>query len=332
VNGPSRSYQWTVTPSIANTKWESLRPVGLDIFQHNDKDELVFYVGFFTPHDLVMGVPRSGTLLMAPTGFGAVPSGSLGNFGVAGTAVFGSTNVQTDIQNSVLAPVSGLWGLGRFPTPMGFAAMTDAPFGTQTSGAYDSNNLGFYGMVGTHPTNKQHTGFNWHLAYFDRNGDIKATSSNHLTLTDWYAWQLAASYQWEKVYLGFQYYDAHSKNYAIADFANPATGINRYSVSTPFANTLGEDTLSRSFMGIVNWQFNKRGSVTARYESAEDKTGLAKLEADVWTLGFNYKTSDHGWFQLEWLAPSTKSTSENGWANTVDINDDLVQLNYKLNW
>jgi hypothetical protein len=328
VNGPSRSYQWTVTPSIANSKWESLRPVGLDIFQHNDKDELVFYVGFFTPHDLVLGVPRSGTLLMAPTGFGFNP--------IAGAAGALNGSTVANVQNDTLAgpAFGGAAQVGRFPTPLAFAAMTDAPFGTSTSTAYDSDNPGFYGMVGTHPTNKQHTGFNWHVAYFDRNGDIRATSTNHMTLTDWYAWQLAASYQWEKVYVGAQYYDARSKNYSFADLATPAAAgaYNRRGLTTPFANVLGGDTRSDSFMGIVNWQFNKRGSLTARYENAEDKTGAARIEADVWTFAFNYKTSDHGWFQLEWIDPTTRATSENGIQNRQDVNDDLVQVNYKLNW
>ena len=74
VNGPSRTYLWTITPSIANSKWESLRPVGLDIFQHNDKDSWLYYVGFFTPGDTSDGIIRSGTLLSANTA-------TLSNFG-----------------------------------------------------------------------------------------------------------------------------------------------------------------------------------------------------------------------------------------------------------
>jgi hypothetical protein len=35
---------------------------------------------------------------------------------------------------------------------------------------------------------------------------------------------------------------------------------------------------------------------------------------------------------LEYISPETRSTSENGVRNTVDINDDLFQANYRLNW
>ncbi|MBI4860845.1 MAG: hypothetical protein HY815_11385 [Candidatus Riflebacteria bacterium] len=316
VNGPSRSYQWTITPSIANSKWESLRPVGLDIFQHNDKESLVFYVGFFTPGDTTQMIHRSGTLLSAPTGFTAVPVTTNLATNVFGTQVDPTVN-----------PGGAAWGLGRFPTPLAYAAMTDAARGVQGQ-TLASDDIGFYFQIGTHPTNKGHEGLTWHVAYFDRNGDLRPATDDFISATDWYAWQLAANYQWEKVMLGIQYFDATSRNYNLAD---PVVDWRRQN-TTPFLNVGGQDTQSRSIMAIVNWAFSKRGNVTVRYEAAEDKTGLAKLEADVWTFGFNWKTSDHSRFQLEWIAPTTKATSENGWRNTSDIKDDLVQLNYKLNW
>ena len=311
VNGPSRTYLWTITPSIANSKWESLRPVGLDVFQHNDKDELVFYVGFFTPGDTSNGVFRSGTLLSAPT-----------DTAIVSTAAGGV------MANGLFAQHDGAV-LGRFPTPYSYAAMTDAARGVSGQNL-STDDIGYYAMVGTHPTNKGHTGLNWHLSYFDRNGDMKASLSDSISRTDWYAWQLAASYQWEKVIASFQYYKANSKNYGAADFAT-GYDIRRLNTS-PFVNPLGEDTVSTSWMGLVNWQFTKHAGATVRYENAEDKTGVARLEADVWTFALNYRTSDHGWLQLEWIAPDSRATSENGVANTVDINDDLVQLNYKLNF
>jgi len=310
VNGPSRTYVWTITPSIANSKWESIRPIGLDIFQNNDKDELAFYVGFFTPGDTSNGMFRSGTLLSAPTD---------STYAYGGTAITAGGLAQIDLLG------------GRFPTPLGYAAMTDGPRGVSGQNLM-TGDIGYYAQIGTHPTNRGHEGLNWHLAYLNRNGDLRPTSSDRISRTDWSAWQAAASYQWEKVLLSAQYYGATSKNYGISDFPAFALADTRRFNTTPFVNLLAQDTQSQSIMGFVNWKFAKRADATVRYEYAEDKTGLARLEADVWTFGANYRTSDHGWLQAEWIAPTTRSTSENGISNTSDINDDLVQINYKMNF
>jgi len=322
VNGPSRTYQWTITPSIANSKWESIRPVGMDIFQNNEKDALCFYVGFFTPGDTSNGVNRSGTLLSAPTGFNALPALN----GINVNNVSPTNQAQLD---TLPNPAGSTYGDGRFPTPLGFASMTDAARGVdgQTLSASD---LGYYGMVGTHPTNKGHEGFNWHVAYFDRNGDLRPSFSSTPSQTDWWAWQAAASYQFQKVLVAAQYYNSQSKNFGTGDILT--TTDPRRMNTTPFLNFQGLDTKSYSLMALINWQFTPRGSVTARYEYAEDETGLAKLQADVFTLALNWRASDHGWFQLEWIAPETRARSENGVLNDTDINDDLVQVNYKLNW
>jgi hypothetical protein len=303
VNGPSRTYLWTVTPSIANSKWESLRPVGLDIFQHNDKDSWTFYVGFFTPGDTSNGFLRSGTLLSQATD----PT-------LAG-------NFQND------AGLNPALGVGRFPTPLADASMTDAARGIDGQ-TLSNDDIGFYASVGQHPTCKDHRGFTWNIAYFDRNGNIRRGFDGAPSLTDWNAWQAMISYQWADVLLMAQYYDATSKNLSFADLAFDA----RRFPSTPFINVFAADTTSQSFMALLNWQFTRRGSFTVRYEDANDSTGAAKLEAEVWTLAFNWRTSDHGWLQLEYISPETRSTSENGVRNTIDINDDLLQVNYKLNW
>jgi hypothetical protein len=312
VNGPSRTYQWTVTPSIANSKWESIRPVGMDIFKLNAKDELAFYVGFFTPGDStsapagVNTFNRSGTLLSSPT-----------SIGVAAAA-------QTD---GLLNPGGGAFGLGRFPTPFAGAAMTDAARGIAGQNL-SFDDIGFYGYIGTHPTNRNHRGFTWHLAYFDRNGDIRADLDEQVSATDWYAWQGALSYQWNKFILGGQYYMGTSENYNTGD----ALADVRRANTTPFLNAAGEDTDSRSAMGFVNFQFSPKGSVTVRYEMAEDETGPAMLEADVFTFAFNWRTSDKGWLQAEFITADSRATSENGVVNSTDIEDDQFQLNYKCNW
>lgn len=306
VNGPSRTYTWTITPSIANSKWESIRPVGMDIFKLNAKDELAFYVGFFTPGDTSNGLLRSGTLISGTTAIGV------------GAAA------QTD---PLVNPAGAAFGLGRFPTPLQGASMTDAARGVQGQ-ALSFDDIGFYGYVGTHPTNRNHKGFTWHLAYYDRNGDIRAGLDESVSATDWYAWQGAMSYQWRKWIIGGQYYSASSENYNTGDAALDARRGN----TTPFVNVLGTETDSRSAMGFVNWQFNPKGALTARYEMAEDETSPAKLEADVFTFAFNWRTSDKSWLQAEYITSDSRSTSENGFSNDNDISDDLFQVNYKMNW
>lgn len=312
VNGPSRTYQWTVTPSIANSKWESIRPVGMDIFKLNAKDELAFYVGFFTPGDAtnapagVNTLNRAGTLLSAPTAIGV------------GAAA------QTD---NLVNPAGAAFGLGRFPTPYAGAVMTDAARGVAGQNL-SFDDIGFYGYIGTHPTNRNHRGFTWHVAYFDRNGDIRPALDEAVSATDWYAWQAALSYQWRKFILGGQYYNGTSENYNTGDAAADLRRGN----TTPFLNVNGEDTDSHSAMGFVNFQFDPKGSVTARYEMAEDVTGAAKLEADVFTFALNWRTSDHGWLQAEFITADSRAISENGVANGTDIEDDQLQLNYKCNW
>ena len=338
VNGPSRTYQWTITPSVINSKWESIRPIGLDIFQHNEKDSLMFYVGFFTPGDTQAGEFRSGALLSQATGFGAgaqndafqvAPTGGLVGLpgGVAGITAAAGGGVAG-------ATAASAFNVGRFPTPFAGAAMTDQPRGVDGQ-TLSSNDIGYYAMIGSHPTNRGHRGLSWHVAYYDRNGNLNPGANQVASLTDWYAWQLGASYQWAHVALAAQYYDGTSRNYSTAALgvsaAIPATGIARTN-TTPFANAAGFDTDSRGFFTLANWQFNRRGSATVRYEHDSDTTGLADITAETWTFAFNWRTSDHGWLQLEYIDPTTRSRSENGIRNLNDINDDLWQVNYKINW
>ncbi|MBI4860846.1 MAG: S-layer homology domain-containing protein [Candidatus Riflebacteria bacterium] len=303
VNGPGRTYLWTLTPSIANSKWESLRPVGLDIFQDIDCDELTFYVGFFTPGETAGGVLRSGTLLSSPTPFGAT--------------------AQTDLS---VNPAGAGFGAGRFPSPLFGPAMTDGPRGVQGQ-SLSATDIGFYGCIGTRPTKKA-DGIRWHLAYFDRNGDLRAGTNEHISQTDWYAWQASASYQWTEYLLLAQYYNGISKNYNTADGIIDA----RRGITTPFVNVGALDTDSASFMFLFNWQFCPKGATTVRFEKAWDETGLARLEAEVLTFAFNWKASDHSWLQAEYITGNSRSRSENGFRNTQDIEDDMFQVNYKLNW
>lgn len=329
VNGPSRTYQWTITPSVINSKWESIRPVGLDLFQHNERDSLMFYVGFFTPSDIQGGEYRSGALLSQNTGFGAFGQNDGGvNFGGRFVGLPGGTTA------------GAAFNVGRFPTPFGGAAMTDQPRGVRGQSnilgdGLSDDDLGYYAMIGSHPTNRGHRGFSWHVAYYDRNGDLRPGLDEDVSRTDWYAWQIAANYQWRKFLLAAQYFDGTSRNYSTAEvgaLGAAAQADARRLNTTPFANAGALDTESQGFFALLNWQFSRRGSMTARFETASDETGAAELQANIWTLGFNWRTSDHGWLQMEWISPDSYSTSENGARNDIDVDDDLFQINYKYNW
>lgn len=332
VNGPSRTYQWTITPSVINSKWESIRPIGLDLFQHNERDSLMFYVGFFTPSDVQSGEFRSGALLSQSTGFGIASQNDGGvNFGGRFVGLPGGTTA------------GGAFNVGRFPTPFSGPAMTDQPRGLRgqslgalagTEGLADDD-IGYYAMIGSHPTNRGHRGLSWHVAYYDRNGDLRPGLDEDVSRTDWYAWQIAANYQWRKFLLAAQYFDGTSRNYTpqeVGAFGVVNTPDLRRANTSPFANAGALDTESQGFFALLNWQFSRRGSFTTRYEHASDETGAAFIKANIWTLGFNWRTSDHGWLQMEWISPDSYSSSENGARNDIDIDDDLFQINYKYNW
>jgi hypothetical protein len=330
VNGPSRTYQWTITPSVINSKWESIRPIGLDLFQHNERDSLMFYVGFFTPSDLQAGEFRSGALLGQNTGFGATSQNDGGvNFGGRFVGLPGGTTA------------GAAFNVGRFPTPFSGPAMTDQPRGVRGQSSFGlgeglaDDDLGYYAMIGSHPTNRGHKGLSWHVAYYDRNGDLRPGLDEDVSRTDWYAWQIAANYQWRKFLLAAQYFDGTSRNYSTQE-VGAFGAVNQPDVrranTTPFANVGALDTESQGFFALLNWQFSRRGSFTARWETASDETGAAEIQANIWTLGFNWRTSDHGWLQMEWISPDSYTRSENGVRNNIDIDDDLFQINYKYNW
>lgn len=319
VNGPSRTYQWTITPTIVNTKWESLRQTGVDIFQNDDSESMWWYGGIFTGSSLNNGVARSGTLLSGPTG-------DYFNLGGGAVAESGAGAVLTDGVNRG----DGL--AGRFANPLGRATMTDAPQGAR-SGTSDEDTLGYYFLVGSHPTDKDKEGLRWHGAYYDNNGEVSNNPGDFVTAADWEAYQLSADYQMDNLLVMGQYYGGESQNNSRFDFSPEGITVAgfdaRHSI-TPFLNDNREDTQSTSWFLLANYSFLDKGSVTARYEEAKDETGLAFLEADVWTLGFNWQTSDHSWFQTEFISPETSARSETGVVNNVDIEDDLWQMNYKL--
>jgi hypothetical protein len=315
--------------------------------QNNDKQELWWFLGFFTngdtqaQRDPTPGIPagiavqsRSGTLLSAPTGWSkGAPAGSSEFDGDATGALtpgtFGFAGLGTVLRRPYgsITPAAPLAAGGSFGTGNRFMnpatnVMTDAPFGVNGQNLHNDT-LGWYALIGTHPKGKDKEGFKWHAAFFDNGGDLRP-GSGFSTAAEWYGWQLSAEYLWTDFYLLASYADFTSKNNAPADILTDS----RRAI-TPLVNAAQADTDSWAWFTLLNYAWDKRGNVTLRYEEARDSTLAAENRADVWTLGLNYKPSHNSWIQLEWISPDSQATAEDGQTNSIDGSDDMWQLNYK---
>lgn len=82
---------------------------------------------------------------------------------------------------------------------------------------------------------------------------------------------------------------------------------------------------------LINYQMNEDSSLTLRYddwENEDDTLGVAGgSEGDAFTFAYNRKTSDTSMFQFEWLSPDEDALNV---AGSGDIDDDLIQLRYKV--
>lgn len=301
VNGPSRTYNWTLTPSVANTFWETLRPVGVELRNGRKEDYWLWNFGVFSNLD---GGPAGGTLLSGV---------QLANLG-GPTDPFGNTS---------------LAATGRFPTPR-LAVMTDAPRGVD--GEIETNDVGFYARLGGQ--NRDNLGFGWQVGYIDNGGDIRPGGGFFGSLSDWYAWQGEVDYKWKHWMVLAQYFESRTRNLTEPELTIGGGAFDTRNVGrgTPFPNAAAEDTNSNSIMGLVTYAWNKKSSLTLRYEDADDETGPALVGGSFWTLGFNHRMNDRGLLQLEYIAADSRARSDTGIQNDIDISDDLFQANYRLNF
>ena len=298
-NGPSRTYNWTLTPSIANTFWEGLRPTGVEFRNSRKEDYWLWNLGIFSNLDA-------------------------NNVGAGGTLLSG---IQTT--NGVSTPIDPLLnGVGfRFPTPR-LSVMSDAPRGIDSQ--TETDNFGYYARIGGQ--HKDNMGFGWNLGYLDNGGSLKSGSSDFGTPSEWHAFNIEADYKWHKWLVLSQYYGGRTKNYTLANL-NPALASfdARYvGRGSPFPNLTGQATDTDSWMNLVSYAWSKESSATVRYESAKDQTGLALIGAKTWTFAYNRKMGDKAMLQAEYITIDSRTRSEAGVKNDIDINDDLAQINYRL--
>jgi hypothetical protein len=304
VNGPSRTYNWTLTPSVANTFLESLRPTGLEFRQGRKEDYWLWNVGVFSnldsPNNRAGGTLLSG-IQVSPAAGAAGPTDPFGNTSAAVT--------------------------GRFPTPR-IGAMSDAPRGVDAG--LESDDVGWYVRLGGQK--RENLGFGWQVGYIDNGGDLRNGNSFHGTRSDWRAFQLEGDYKWKKWLLLGQYYDGRTRNYSTIELTPAIAGfdIRRVFNGSPFPNLGQLDTDTESIMILTSYAWDKQSSASLRYENVTDETGVALLGGQFWTLAYNRRLGDRGMLQMEYVTADTRSRSDNGTQNDIDINDDLAQINYRL--
>lgn len=300
-NGPSRTYNWTLTPSAANTFWESLRPVGMELRNGRKEDYWLWNFGVFSNLD---GNAAGGTLLSGV---------QLANLG-GPTDPFGNTSVAV---------------AGRNPTPR-VGVMSDAPRGVDTE--VDTNDVGFYARLGGQ--NRDNLGFGWQVGYIDNGGDIRPGGGAFGSLSDWYAWQAEVDYKWKHWMVLAQYFESRTRNLTEPELTIGGGAFDTRNVGrgSPFPNAAAEDTASNSIMGLVTYAWNRKSSLTLRYEDADDETGPALIGANFWTFAFNHRMNDKGLIQVEYISADSRTRTDRGIQNDIDISDDLFQANYRLNF
>ncbi|MBI4860844.1 MAG: S-layer homology domain-containing protein [Candidatus Riflebacteria bacterium] len=303
VNGPSRTYNWTLTPSVANSFWEGLRMTGVEVRQGRKEDYWLWNLGVFSNLDMPNGAAGATLLSGTQAASGAGPLDPFGN--LAGT---------------------------RFPTPRA-GVMTDAPRGI--NGETEQDNVGYYARVGGQE--KDNLGFGWQLGYVNNGGEIRPSSSGRGTWSEWDAYQIALDYKWHEWMILSQYYGGRTKNLSVVDLTSGIAGFDyrrSFAVAgflgTPFPNATRADTTSDSVMGLVSYAWSKQSSLTLRYENAVDQTGNAMIGGSFWTFGYNRKVGDRGMLQAEYITATTRTRAENLSYIGTDIADDIAQLNYKL--
>jgi hypothetical protein len=305
-NGPSRTYNWTLTPSVANTFWESLRPVGVELLNGRKEDYWTWNLGIASNMDSPNG-GAGGTLLSGIQGVNAIFT--------TPTDVFGGTSGATG------------FNLGRMPTPR-LSVMTDAPQGVDRE--FETDNVGWYARVGGQ--NKDNLGFGWNLGYIDNGGTLRPDFGEFGTNSEWYAYHAEADYKTKSWLALGQYYQGHTKNYSTTELVAGSAAFDSRLVNrgSPFPNLFAEDTISQSIMGLLSYAWNHENSLTLRYENVTDETGVACIGGHWWTLAYNHRMGDYGMLQLEFIDATTYARGDDFTQNDADVNDGLAQINYRL--
>lgn len=312
-----RTMDLTLSPTFADQNWESQRALGMALW-NGKQSAFQWQLGVSnTPNDQV--------------------------------AVDGSTMAWRQ---------AAQWGAGL---GAGAACAAQSSLYGDVPGTISSNNvaggqqdaLGYYAWAG----DKYAGGFRWDAGFFANGGELNPTGSAIRNSASWAGYQVNAGWWgWENWGFMGSFYGATSDTYtptagAAACFggATSFTALGLYPTVGLPATHKYPDVDSTSVSALVNYKFSDDNNVSARYEILEDKLGVAKLAASILTLGWNHRISQNSLLQLEYLHPESESTTAvigtgtaaggNGIAagtvgalskNSTDVNDDLIQLNYKV--
>ncbi|MBI2942958.1 MAG: hypothetical protein HYY25_02050, partial [Candidatus Wallbacteria bacterium] len=178
--------------------------------------------------------------------------------------------------------------------------------------------------------------------YFENGGNINPGANEIGTASEWRGFQFNAGWWgWEDWGFMASYYNSTSDS---ANIAGVPTGSARNMIQLGLHPVLAAgaaypDLDSRAWSLLANYKFNDENNVTVRYEDIGDEFGPAEINATVWTFGWNHKVSNNSTLQLEYSTPESDTLPGvagaagaivAGARNSVDVADDLVQLNYKV--
>jgi len=173
--------------------------------------------------------------------------------------------------------------------------------GTTTGEADDS--FGYYFFVGKKP---EKTGFGWNLSYFSNGGDPNPGAlSVHSGSPDIAYWQVGLEWWNDKFGVMAQYLDGE-------------------------IDQGGTDTTDlTAWYLLVNFKIDDKNNISLRYDDAEfDSDDVYDPGMTAVTFAFNHKVTENSMLQLEYITPD----SDDGSPTSQDVNDDLLQIRYKVHF
>ncbi len=324
-----RTLDLTLSPTMADAGWDSIRSPGAALW-NGKQSAFQYQIGAVNnPNDRVFGA-----------GLG----------GVDGSLMAARQNAAYQALPGITPAARSLGAVGN----SGLYGDAPATVSNNDAAAGQQDALGFYAWAG----DKYAGGFRWDAGFFTNGGELNPTGSALGTQSSWSGYQVNAGWWgWENWGFMGSFYGASSDTFTptagsavgMVGGASNFTTLGLYPVAGLAATHKYPNVDSTSASALVNYKFSDDNNVTARYEMIEDKLGAAKLAATILTLGWNHRISQNSLLQLEYLHPESESTTAavgtgtaaggNGIAagtvgalskNSTDVNDDLIQLNYKV--
>ncbi|MBI4871181.1 MAG: hypothetical protein HY814_06400, partial [Candidatus Riflebacteria bacterium] len=335
-----RSLDLTISPAFWDANWEVIRNVGAGLWNGKDCD-FQWQVGVSNSQD---GAYNNDGSLLAWQQAAAAGVGMGNPFAANGVV---APNPGNTLNAGTAAAVTAA-GIGQRNQDAlgGYDLYGDALNSIDNVGA-SANELGFYAWLG----DKYDGGFRWDAGYFQNGGNIAPGAGDAGTASDFNGFQLNLGWWgWENWGFMGSYYNATSDSATVggtaAGGARTAIGGARNFVGLGLFPALTGTTAaypnvdSEAFSLLANYKFNDENNITVRYEDVTDSCGAAELTARIFTFDWNHRISQNSLLQLEYVTPESDSVTVAPSAtigavgaasrNTVDVADDLIQLNYKV--